>query len=240
MPTINVVFLGPSKDLANVSSLSLSLGEKCTVAAVKKALVERLPRLAPAMPSIRLAVNHSFAADDAVVSEGDEVALIPPVSGGSNGNSIWVELVKEPITLDRVRAFMKHDPSCGATAMFEGSARSEWNERGKSLHRLEYEAYSTMAERQLEALAGEAIGRWSLGKVAMIHRLGAVAVGEVSVVVAVAAAHRAECFDACKWLIDTVKRDVPIWKKDVYEDGTEKWVEPTSTTILKSSPPPCS
>jgi len=138
---------------------------------------------------------------------------------------IWVELVRGPIPVAQVREFVSGDPSLGGTVTFEGSTRAESDPQHGPLVRLDYEAYKSMARRQLEHLAHEAVDRFGAGKIAVVHRLGSVPVGEASVMIAVACGHRAEAFEACRWLIDRLKKDVPIWKKDVFEDGFVKWAE---------------
>ena len=138
---------------------------------------------------------------------------------------VWVELVRGPISVAQVCEFVSGDPSLGGTVTFEGSTRAESDPQHGPLVRLDYEAYKSMARRQLEHLAHEAVDRFGAGKIAVVHRLGSVPVGEASVMIAVACGHRAEAFEACRWLIDTLKKDVPIWKKDVFEDGFVKWAE---------------
>lgn len=228
MPLINVkvVFLGPAADWSGTSSSAVDLPDGATVQALRNLLCQRAPRLADAMHVIRFAVNEAFVADDAVLHEGDEVALIPPVTGGSGDDGLLVELVREPIAATRVRAFMTEDPALGGITTFEGATRREIDSEHGPLVRLEYQAYETMALKQMARLAAEAKRRWSAGRIAIVHRLGAVAVGEVSVMIAAACGHRAESFTACRWLIDELKRDVPIWKKDVFQDGFARWVEP--------------
>jgi len=225
---INVLFLGPSRDLAGADSVTLDLAEHATITDVRALLVQRLPRLAPAMRSVRFAINLAFVAEDATVRQGDEVALIPPVSGGADDKTIWVALVDEAIPAERIRDFVTGDPTCGGIVTFEGATRRERDEQHGLLVRLEYEAYVHMARTQLERLAAEAAARWSLGRVAVLHRLGPIAPADASVMIAVAGRHRAESFEACRWLIDSLKREVPIWKKDVFEDGTVRWVEPAA------------
>jgi molybdopterin synthase catalytic subunit len=143
-------------------------------------------------------------------------------------DGIRVELVSGPIRTDDVRARLAGDSNLGGIVTFEGVTRADLDPEHGPVVRLEYEAYSEMAQRQLERLAEQAQSRWSLGRVVIIHRLGAVSPGEASVVIGVAAGHRAEAFEACRWLIDTLKKDVPIWKKDVYADGFTRWVQPRS------------
>ncbi|MCH8244193.1 MAG: molybdenum cofactor biosynthesis protein MoaE, partial [Planctomycetes bacterium] len=177
-------------------------------------------------PTVRFAVNQEFVVGDLALKDGDEVAVIPPVSGGEETNRTWVELVDEPIPVARVRAFVSGDPSLGAITTFEGATRDDSHELHGPVVRLEYEAYREMAVKQMERLVKEAMNRWSLGRVAMIHRLGSVGPAEISIMIAVASGHREESFVACRWLIDTLKKDVPIWKKDVFADGTVEWVTP--------------
>ncbi len=137
-----------------------------------------------------------------------------------------VELTHEPIDGERVRAFIGGDRALGGIVTFEGVTRGERDAVHGELVRLEYEAYETMGLRQMEQLADEAFRRWQCGKVALVHRIGPVEPAEVSVMIAVACGHRAEAFEACRWLIDTLKKDVPIWKKDAFADGFVRWVEP--------------
>ncbi len=235
MPSINVkvVFLGPAADWSGTSSSAVDLPDGATVRALRDVLCERAPRLAGAMHVIRFAVNEAFAAEDTVLRDGDEVALIPPVTGGSGDDTFLVEFVRQPIAADRVRAFMTGDPALGGITTFEGATRRDIDPEHGPLVRLEYLAYETMALKQIGRLAAEARRRWSAERVAIVHRLGAVAVGEVSVMIAAACGHRAESFTACRWLIDELKRDVPIWKKDVFQDGFTRWVEPDQGEIAE-------
>ncbi len=227
MISVHVLFLGPAKDFANTETTSLDLAEGSTVADLRVVLADRFPKLRDALPTIRFATNEEFATDETVLNSGDEVALIPPVSGGTQDDGILIDLVREPVSVQRVRDFVSGDPALGGIVTFEGATRCERDAQHGALVRLDYEAYESMARRQLHLLAGEARDRWSAGRIAMIHRLGPVPPGEVSVMIAVACPHRGECFDACRWLIDTLKRDVPIWKKDVFEDGFVRWVQPS-------------
>ncbi|HET6683455.1 MAG TPA: molybdenum cofactor biosynthesis protein MoaE [Gaiella sp.] len=160
------------------------------------------------------AVNRSYATRDAVLTEGDEVALIPPVSGGA------FLLSDEPLSLELVASEVASDEA-GAIATFVGTTRAQ--SRGREVVRLEYEAYAGMAEAEMERLAAELEERHELVAVAIHHRVGPVEIGEMSVVIAVSAPHREAAFAACKEAIDTLKQTVPLWKKELYVGG-EAWI----------------
>ncbi len=160
------------------------------------------------------AVNKDYAAGDRLLAEGDEVALIPPVSGGA------FRLTADPIDLGAVVAEVA-DERAGAVATFLGTTRIE--SRGRAVVRLEYEAYEGMAEQVMAEIAETLAARYDLCKVAIIHRVGRVGIGETSVAIAVSAPHREHALAACKEAIDTLKVDVPLWKKEVYEGG-EEWI----------------
>lgn len=146
---------------------------------------------------------------------------------------IMIELVDGPIPIDRIRAFVFRDVTCGGIATFEGVTRLESDALHGRLCHLFYEAYAEMAVEKMYDLAANAMSTWGLGPVAVVHRLGPVKPGEASVCIMVSAGHRGEAFDACKWLIDKLKREVPIWKKDLFEDGFTKWVEGNATRNSK-------
>ena len=129
--------------------------------------------------------------------------------------------------LERVLEFVSGDVALGGIVSFYGVTRAELDPKHGGLVRLDYEAYRTMAENQMQELARNAQRKWEAGRIAMLHRLGPVGVGEISVAIAVACPHRTEAFDACRWLIDALKREVPIWKKDVFADGFTRGVDPT-------------
>jgi molybdopterin synthase catalytic subunit len=160
------------------------------------------------------AVNRAYVGRGTPLADGDEVALIPPVSGGA------FVLSGEPLSLERATAEVASD-SAGAIATFVGTTRAR--SRGRDVIRLEYEAYEGMAEAEMERIAGGLRDRHDVIDVAIHHRVGPVEIGETSVVIAVSAAHRAAAFDACREAIDTLKQTVPLWKKELYVGG-EEWI----------------
>ncbi|HXM56008.1 MAG TPA: molybdopterin converting factor subunit 1 [Candidatus Dormibacteraeota bacterium] len=194
-----------------------------TVADVYRALRERHPELEADLGLIRPARNQSFADWGEPVADGDEVAFIPPVSGGSG--AVLIELTTEPLDARRLEAAVA-DPGAGAICTFTGVVRD--NSRGESVTHLEYEAYGGMAERQMAGIADEIAERWPDARVAMAHRTGSLEIGEASVVVSVSCPHRAEAIAACKWGIDRLKESVPIWKKEFARSGAV-WIEGAKT-----------
>jgi molybdopterin converting factor subunit 1 len=160
------------------------------------------------------AVNKQYADRDRVLADGDEVALIPPVSGGS------FRLAEGPIDLGAVIAEVA-DERAGAVATFQGTVRSR--SRGREVIALEYEAYEGMAENVIAEIVEEAKARYDLCAVAVTHRLGRVEIGETSVAIAVSAPHRQDALAACRDIIDELKERVPLWKKELYEGG-EEWI----------------
>jgi MoaE-MoaD fusion protein len=160
------------------------------------------------------AVNREYADRERELGDDDEVALIPPVSGGA------FRVTEEPLSLEAVAAEVA-DERAGAVATFTGTVRRQ--SRGREVTRLEYEAYAEMAEEMMAGLAGELEARYDLCAVAIHHRVGTLGIGEASVVVAVSAPHRQDALAACKDAIDTLKETVPLWKKEVYEGG-EEWI----------------
>lgn len=160
------------------------------------------------------AVNKDYATPERLLAEGDEVALIPPVSGGE------FRLTADPIDVGAVIATVA-DERAGAIATFLGTTRVE--SRGRTVLHLDYEAYEGMAEKVMAEIAEALTRRYDLCRIAITHRIGRVGIGETSVAIAVSAPHREHALAACKEAIDTLKVDVPLWKKEVYEGG-EEWI----------------
>lgn len=160
-----------------------------------------------------VAVNQEYVSRSRVLTEGDEVAILPPVSGGAQ---ILVEIVREPIATEAVLREIKAGGD-GAVCVFDGIVRN--NTRGRATVHLDYEAYEEMALKQMLELREQAITRFGVREVAILHRLGRLHVGETSVLIAVASAHRGAAFEACRWVIDTLKKTVPIWKHEQFVDG---------------------
>lgn len=209
---IRVLFFGILKDLVGLPAEPLWLPDGATLSHVLEHYGSRIPRFRELISSIAISVNQEYAALDTKLNDDDEVALLPPVSGGSSRAS----MVPEKIDSDSLIAAIKR-PEDGALVVFEGIVRN--NTRGRRTLYLEYEAYETMALQEMERLCERALTQFPIREVRIVHRLGHLDIGETSVLIIVASAHRGPAFEACRWLIDTLKRTVPIWKKEYFEDG---------------------
>jgi MoaE-MoaD fusion protein len=206
---VTVKLFAGLRERAGTGERAVDLGESARVADVWPALA-----LGPEPEGLLYAVNRAYAEPARELADGDEVALIPPVSGGD------FRVTAEPLSLEAVVAEVADD-GAGAVATFTGTVRRE--SRGRRVLHLEYEAYTEMAQDVMAQLAAELGGRYDLTKVAIHHRVGRVEIGEPSVVIAVSAPHREAALAACKHAIDTLKQTVPLWKKEVYEGG-EEWL----------------
>jgi len=185
---------------------------------------QHFPSFSGLSPSIACSVNQEYASGSTILNEGDEVVLLPPVSGvtaatGSQIHELRSEhfaIVRESIRVAEVKAQLEN-PADGALVIFDGVVRN--NTRGRRTLYLDYEAYESMAISEMERLAQAALERFEVRDVRLIHRLGRLETGETSVLIGVGSAHRGAAFEACRWLIDTLKKTVPIWKKEHFEDG---------------------
>jgi len=206
---IDVRLFAAIRDRAGASRVELQLGDGATVADVWPAL-----RLGDEPPGLAYARNREYADRGQPLADGDEVAVIPPVSGGA------AHVGPEPLDLAALVAAVA-DPGCGAIATFIGTTRD--TNRGRAVTHLEYDAYPEMAVAEMERIEAAVRERHELAKIAIAHRTGHVPIGEASVMIAVSAPHRAAAMEACREIIDTLKQTVPVWKKEVFEGG-EEWI----------------
>jgi len=243
---VQVVFLGILKDLVGSSEAQLELPTGATASDLWSTLQAQTPGLARFQKSVAVAVNQHYAEPETLLHEGDEVALLPPVSGGSGCadsqpdaqpalKSAHCQVQHAPIAADAIIQRIRRGED-GALVVFDGMVRN--HSRGRRTLYLEYEAYEKMALDALETLATEAKTRFEVRDCAIVHRLGRLEIGDSSVLIVVASAHRAAAFEACRWIIDTLKRTVPIWKKEHFADGAV-WADgdpfPPSVATLPGS-----
>ena len=217
---VRVLLFGQLKDILGRAEDSLELESGARLSAVTAHYAKQFPRFETMANSIACSVNHEYAEVSAILHEGDEVGLLPPVSGGKTGTrevkSEHCALVREKIETATIVDALKAGED-GAVVAFEGIVRNNSRER-RTLY-LDYEAYESMAINEMQRLSHAALEQFRIRDVRLVHRLGRLEIGETSVLIAVASAHRPAAFEACRWLIDTLKKTVPIWKKEYFEDG---------------------
>ncbi len=220
---VTVKLFARMRELVGTGTLEQEIKENATIADLVDHLHARFPKLAQAAPRTIISVNKEFADPNTPLSEGDEVAFFPPVSGGTNAGQDKFAVTFDPLSLDEMAARVVK-PETGAVAVFGGVVRSV--SAGKVVEHLEYEAYEEMALAKLRQVAQEARRKWpKIVDMAIVQRIGHLEVGENAVVVAVSSPHRNDgCFEACAYAINRLKEIVPIWKKEVGPDGIE-WVE---------------
>ena len=237
---VRVLLFGQLKDIVGRQEDCLELQQGASLSAVVSHYAERFPQFRGLSSSIACSINQEYSPASAPLNEGDEVGLLPPVSGGVNAtvagelSSSHCRIVRESIDVRGLRNDLHH-PADGAAIIFEVVVRN--NTRGRSTLFLNYEAYESMAIKQMEQLAQQSLEQFKVRDVRIVHRLGRLEIGETSVVIGVASAHRPAAFEACRWLIDTLKKTVPIWKKEYFEDGAV-WAdgEPFPEKIQKGEP----
>jgi len=217
---LQVLCFGRLRELI-APQLAVELSSPATVADLWRTLREQHPALSAYEKSIAIAVNQSFASSSTELAEGDEVALLPPVSGGLAEPelplfSAHAGLQREPIDSTALLAHIKAAED-GAVCLFDGIVRNHSRNR-RTLY-LDYDSYPAMALAGMEKLAVEALAAYPVRDVRIIHRVGRLEIGETSIIIVVASAHRGAAFDACRWIIDSLKRTVPVWKKEYFEDG---------------------
>ncbi len=204
------------------------LPQPLTAALVMDAFIHRFPHVDPMRDSIMFAVNAEYVSADHPVMPSDEVALIPPVSGGSEDDPYFM-ITRDVLDPTEIHNLVLSD-AAGAVSLFLGVVRD--NNLGRDVGYLEYDAYPAMATKVMRQIAEEIRERWDVLDVAMHHRIGRLEIGEASVAVAVASAHRGEGIEACHYGIDRLKAIVPIWKKEVWSDG-EEWIEGSLTPVTE-------
>jgi len=221
MMHVRVLPFGMLRDWLGSSSATVELPDGSTVAGLLQQL--GMGRRAEFLTGIAVSVNAEFAQAAHVLVDGDEVGLLPPVSGGapdpsgiSESSTMVATLTREPIQSEKLVAQAKQGED-GAVVVFDGIVRN--NTRGRQTLYLDYESYEEMASNQMHFIAQEARNRFGVRHVTIVHRLGRLQVGETSVLIVVASAHRAVAYEASRWLIDTLKTTVPIWKKETFVDG---------------------
>ncbi len=224
---IRVLLFGQLKDMLGRAEDSVDLEPGARLSHLVEHYSQRFPQFRAFASSIALSVNQEYAHASTALKEGDEVGLLPPVSGGKSPvgepagtksalQSEHCAIVRQTINIEKIRQVIAR-PEDGAAVVFDGVVRN--NTRGRRTLYLDYEAYEAMALNEMEKLAQAALERYKIRDVRAVHRLGRLEIGESSIVIAVASAHRGAAFDACRWLIDTLKKTVPIWKKEYFEDG---------------------
>ncbi|HEY7249815.1 MAG TPA: molybdenum cofactor biosynthesis protein MoaE [Methylomirabilota bacterium] len=210
------------REEAGRDSLDLELPEGGTVERAWQAVTEQLPVLRPYRPFTLFALHNDYVPAEHPLGDGDELCLFPPVSGGAGRpEPDWIEVTTEPLSERAVAQAVEH-PGAGALALFSGVVRTQTG--GRRVKFLEYEAHGAMALAKMREIGGAIRARWPMvGRIALVHRIGRLEIGESSVMIAISSPHRGEAFEACRFAIDTLKETVPIWKKEHFEDG-EVWV----------------
>jgi MoaE-MoaD fusion protein len=224
---VQVLFFGGARDAAGGSIVDLSLDAPATVLTAFEVLLRKFPELARFGNSLLFAINQEYASKEAALADKDELAIFPPVSGGANDHDFF-EITTALLDVGAIERRVVL-PECGATVTLDGYAR-EWT-AGRRTCYLVYQAYEPMALTEMKRLGDEVHQRFQISHIGIVHRTGRLEIGETSVVITVSAPHRKAAFDACEWAIQELKRTVPIWKKEVFEDG-EEWVEGEGKTVI--------
>ncbi len=223
---VDVRLFAGLRELIGQRLVSVELPEGATIADLRERFSSLYPAVTPFLLTLVCAVDEEYVPSERRLRDGEEVALIPPVSGGSETRPAFgrFEVTSKPLDPQALVDSVRKDEG-GAVALFYGVVRN--NNEGRRVLHLEYDAYPSMAEKKLSQIAEEARSRWQLTGVAIQHRTGRLEVGETSLLVAVSAPHRRDAFEACHYTVDRIKEIVPIWKKEVFEGG-EVWVEGTA------------
>ena len=227
---VRVLFFGILKDLVGCAEESLEVQPGSTLAGVFEHYSQRFETLRDKRPSILFARNHEFTPPETVVTDNDEIAFLPPVSGGSHQDHFFA-ITREVIDAQELARKIQR-PEDGATVTFEGVVRN--NTKGRATAYLDYECYEPMALAGMTRIGREIAAQFAIGRIGIVHRLGRLQVGEASVVVVASAPHRRPAFEAALEAIDRLKREVPIWKKEYFADGAV-WVDGEWDEALLSS-----
>jgi molybdopterin synthase catalytic subunit len=221
MNRLTLKFFATLRERARTAEMSREFPVGITIGEIWAGLGAEIPALAAHRDRVAFAVNQEYVNQDYQPRDKDEIAFIPPVSGGADAPWVGSILIGDaPIDVEQLEQEVAN-PAAGAIVTFTGTTRRD--NVGRHVLRLEYEAYEPMALSEMRKLAHEAGQQWEIIRIAIRHRVGIVEVGETSVAIAVAAAHRAEAFEACHFAIDRLKEVVPIWKKEYFEGG-EVWI----------------
>jgi len=218
---VTALLFGQAREMVGAESVEIEVEPPATVERAFAALKSGHPRLSAIEGSLLFAINEEYALRADALAEGDHLAILPPVSGGEMDGADIFEITREPIDIAGLRARLLGGES-GAVVIFDGVARN--NTKGRPTLYLEYEGYTPMALRTMEQIGREVHERWAISRLGIIHRLGRIEISESSVVIVVTSAHRKVAFEACQYSIDRLKKIVPIWKKEYFEDGAV-WVE---------------
>lgn len=218
---VRVLFFGVLREVFQRDEDTIELSSTAKISDLLAHYSAIAPEKDGLFPSLAVAVNQQYASRNHALQDGDEVALLPPVSGGSETaagprSSSHCQIVRTRIATEQILERMKQGED-GAVVIFEGIVRNHTRNRHTLF--LDYEAYEPMALSQMNALAEKALANYKVREIAIVHRLGRLEIGETSVLIVAVSAHRAAAFDACRFVIDTLKRTVPIWKKEHFADG---------------------
>lgn len=213
---IKVLFFGLTHDLTGLQEDHVELAEGRNLDHLRRLCEGRFPRLREFGGSLLLAVNQQVAESASPLQDGDEVAFMPPVSGGCGSSQNVYRITRDKVLTAELADSLK-SRQAGAVVVFEGIVRDQ--SRGRKTLYLEYEAYEPMAIRKMEEIGEEARNKFEIENVGIIHRVGKLEIGETSVAIVVTAAHRQPAFEACHYAINRLKQTVPIWKKEFFEDG---------------------